>query len=199
MKIGISVTTTPNRPNVFQQWMDAYSKVCNYPVYVHSDTEYKGVGYSKNRCLNFLSDCDYQFLFDDDCMPIKPKWELDYIYSGLHHAAYTFDRQILSQQPNYIEYEKPNGCMMFFTKVCIQKVGGWDLDFKGYGYEHVNLSDRIYNNGLTPARYLDIYSNGLFKMADCPSSFTAEDRAQIPANYALYQEKFYNKEFKGFK
>lgn len=199
MKIGIAVTTTPNRSDVFQKWLEAYKSVCSYPLYIHNDTEYKGVGYSKNKCLAALADYDYQFLFDDDCMPAKIKWELEYIFSGLHHAAYTFDRQILHQQPNYIEYEKPCGCMLFFTKACVQKVGGWDKSFSGYGYEHVNVSDRIFNNGLTPARYLDVYSKWLFTMGDCPSSFTAQDRAQIPNNYALYQQKFYSKEFIEFK
>lgn len=203
MKIGIAVTTTFNRKSVYQQWINRYFDCCpNVPIYRHNDINYKGVVYSKNRCLQVLYDngFDYFFLFDDDCLISNPKFYEPYINSGLEHAAYTFNRQLKTVNDKYAEYIDPNGCMLFFTRNCIEKSGGWDTAFKGYGYEHSELSSRIYNLGLTPARFIDIpNSKGLFKMADCESSFTSADRALIPANYVLYQEKFYSKEFKPFK
>lgn len=203
MKIGVAVTTTPNREHVFQEWFKQYAEISpELPLYIHNDINYKGVGYSKNKCLSTLYDngCDYFFLFDDDCFIMHKLWSEYYIKSNLQHAAYTFDRKWITIADNYIEYEKPNGCMMFFTRACIDKVGGWDLKFKGYGYEHVNLSDRIFNAGLTPARYLDIKRPGaIFNMAQCESSFSIYDRMEIPRNEKLYKENFYSKEFKPFK
>lgn len=201
MKIGIAVTTTPSRPAVFEQWYKDYAQnTPEIPLYIHNDWNYKGVGYSKNKCLERLSECDYIFLFDDDCFIMQTKFYQKYINSGLEHACYTFDRAILSQHKSYTEFEKPNGCMLFLTRNVLYTVGGWDREFKGYGYEHCNFSDRVFNNGLTPARYIDIpNSEGLFKMADCESSFTYEDRISIPTNYKLYMDKFYSKEFIPFK
>ena len=203
MKIGLAVTTTPNRKNVFQEWYNHYAKFCpELRLYIHNDIDYQGVGYSKNKCLNALYEagCDYFFLFDDDCFIKHPGFFKFYIHSKLEHAAYTFNRKLISKGSIYNEYEDPNGCMLFFTRKCVEVAGGWSREFKGYGYEHSELSARIFNLGLTPARFIDIPdSSGLFEMADCESSFTARDRNQIPANYKLYQEKFYSKEFKPFK
>lgn len=230
MNIGIAVTTTPNRLNVYHEWYRHYSKFCaEIPLYVHNDWQYQGVAYSKNKCLNALQEmnCDYYFLFDDDCFITQHNWHELYINSGLEHACWNYNRtflrvgltiptfytcvveQRLGEKPTvnlgydtvyYSEYDKPNGCMLYATQKVIDTVGGFDTDFKGYGYDHVNWSDRIFNNGLTPARYIDIHnSKGLFEMANCESSFTSADRAQIPANFKLYQEKYLSKEFKPFK
>lgn len=203
MKIGVAVTTTPNREHVFQEWFKQYAEICpELPLYIHNDINYQGVCYSKNKCLSVLYEagCDYFFLFDDDCFIQHPKFFKLYIDSNLAHATYTFDREVLFINEKFVEFEKPNGCMMFFTRACIDKVGGWDTDFKGYGYEHVNLSDRIFNAGLTPARYLDIKVSGaIFSMAKCESSFSIYDRMEIPRNEKLYKENFYSKEFKPFK
>lgn len=90
--------------------------------------------------------------------------------------------------------------MIYLTRLAVDTAGGWDLDFKGYGYDHVNLSDRIFNNELTPKRYVDVWHDEHpFELADCESSFSQHDRAQIPNNLSLYQKKFYSKEFKPFK
>lgn len=173
-----------------------------------------GVGVAKNKCLELLYDagCTHFFLFDDDCRPIVNEWWLPYINSGLYHACWNFNRTLIAKHaknllrnppipvPAYWEYEKPNGCMLYFTKMAIDMVGGWDLQFTGYGYDHVNLSDRIFNNGITPGRYIDVPNTShLFEMAKCESSFTSHDRSKIPENLKLYQQNYYSKEFKPFK
>lgn len=217
IKIGIAITTTPERRTVFEH---TYSTICNNSIpgsiiYYHIDINKIGVSMSKNKCLEVLykNDCEHFFLFDDDCFPLIENWYLPYIGSGLWHACWNYNRQIIGkyekryainypslQIPAHWEYDKPNGCMLYLSKMAIDVVGGWDTDFKGYGYEHVNLSDRIYNNKITPSRYLDIpNSSHIFALSDCESSFTLQDREMIPSNYELYQQKFYSKEFKPFK
>lgn len=202
-RIGLAVTTTPNRSDVFNKWINSYNEICpNLPLYIHNDWLYKGVCYSKNRCLSALYDinCDFFMLFDDDCI-IKNQYFADkYINSGLNHACYTFSRQLLKQHESYTEYVDPNGCMLFFKRICLDAVGGWDTSYTGFGYEHSDFSSRIFNAGLTPARFIDIpNSKGLFEMAKCQSSFSSKDRMQIPTNYKLYQQNYYSKEFKPFK
>lgn len=228
MKIGIAITTH-NRPYIAQQTFDILHR--NRPensvfgivddASVNPPFGYRtnqpnvfrfenrvGVSMAKNKCLELLHNagCTHFFLFDDDCRPIADNWWLPYVNSGLNHACWNYNRELIAcnyaykEKPAYNEYKKPNGCMLYFTRECINIAGGWDLDFKGYGFEHVSLSDRVYNIGLTPARYIDVPdSKGLFELANCESSFTNSDRAQIPNNLHLYQQKFYSKEFKPYK
>jgi hypothetical protein len=204
MKIGIAVTTTPNREKVFNQWYEYYSEKCpELPLYIEFDETYKGVAKSKNKCLSALYDagCDHFFLFDDDVFIIKDNWYEKYISSGLNHACWNVDRKFISLTQNYVEYETPNGCMLYCTRNVLDVVGGWDTQFKGYGYDHVNWSDRIFNAGLTPARYIDVRdSKDLFRLANCESSIPAEIRAKtIPINKKLWKENFNSKEYKPFK
>lgn len=228
MKVGIAITTK-NRPEVCRETFailndlrpkDSFIGVVDdgsaVPPFGFSNnymSQYRfnyshGVGYAKNKCLEMLHNagCTHFFLFDDDCRPLVDKWWEPYVNSRLAHACWTFDRKLISEVrdvwpvKDHDVYEKPNGCMLYFTRECIDKAGGWDLDFKGFGYEHVSLSDRIYNLGLTPARYIDVpNSKGLFELANVPSSFTSKDRDMIPTNLHLYQQKYYSKEFKPFK
>jgi hypothetical protein len=202
MKIAICITTTPNRVHVLNKTMANWMYVAPQGsfLFVHNDVDYEGVSKAKNKCLAWSEFADVVFCFDDDICPVDTTWAERYINSGLEHACYTFGRKLINSTPTYNEFEKPCGCMLFFTRKCIDTVGGWDTSFRGYGYEHCNISDRIYNAGLTPARYIDIpNSAGLFEMADCESSFTSANREQIPANLKLYQQRFYSKEFKPFK
>lgn len=165
----------------------------------------QGISVAKNKCLELCSYADYIFLSDDDVFPISDSWAWDYISSGLYHACYTFGRSILNINPVYVEYEKPCGCLMFFKKQVIEEVGGFDTEFQKWGFEHVSLSDRIYNNGFTPARYID--SNHLTKLFhsmdehhEIQSSVLLQDRINsIAINEKLYKEKFNSTEFKPYK
>lgn len=213
MKIGIGITSTPQRSIVAHSCLKDWQKFLpdNATIFMHVDTGYKGVSKAKNEVLKLCYEwgADFIFIVDDDISPLVDKWWEPYINSGLNHACWNYDRKLLNYGCEadygkcnyYAEYEKPNGCMLCFTRHCIETAGGWDLDFQGFGYEHVNLSDRIFNNGLTPARYIDIpNSKHLFELADCESTFSNEVRmATIPRNLKLYQQKYYSKEFKPFR
>lgn len=210
MKIGVACTTTPNREHVYKQWFSQYAKMSpEVFLYVHNDVDYRGIAYSKNKCLATLyaMGCTDLFLFDDDCMPTVEKWYEPYVNSGLNHACWNLNREKIytsylgSNKPTHIAYEKPNGCMLYVKREVLDVVGGWDVHFRGYGYDHVNWSDRIFNAGFTPARYIDIQnSSSLFKMIDCQSSVSEEIRMRtIPINEKLYKERFNSKEFKPFK
>lgn len=188
MKIGIGVTTY-NRPEHFKmfhsQVMKNWVGITNpkyidnrgefldnnsYPVYKSDDsTNRLGIAARKNECLRALKDCDYIFLFDDDCFPIKAGWAEFFIEahkaSGQHHFMYLKDtpgikkintylerKDELSIEAKYIvdEYNNCSGCMMFLTKEVIKQVGAYNPQYGIYGFEHAGYSNRIHSAGLTP-------------------------------------------------
>ena len=185
MKIGIGVTTY-NRPKHRANWSDIWHKFIGTDKAYHiaSDdinglgydysNERKGIAYRKNECLRALQDCDYVFLFDDDCFPIKKGWSEFFIEahkaSGQHHFLYIKETPTIKQTHIHLKPEDPlipslpysineynncGGCFMFLTKEVIEKVGAFDETFGLYGFEHADYSDRIHMAGLTPmGKYL---------------------------------------------
>lgn len=201
-----------------------------YVTEIFRFNEHQGIPVCKNKCLELLDDCDYIFIFDDDCWPIKTDWEklyIDtYLRSGNHHFSFTWthkkngtigyklvcshkatvkkliiseksesdsvnisdtitDDEIDSIRSRMIEemnirvgfqyyriedsfkvieetwwkinqFEETNGVMMFFTKRCIETAGGWDTNFRLYGCEHTELSERIANMNLCKWKHLDV-------------------------------------------
>lgn len=215
MRIGLGITTH-NRYRVFLQsylsWrflLPANGKLVvvddgsDFPVeeaHFRFDTP-QGIATAKNKCLELLHDCDVVFLADDDIYPTQAQWWNIYTEANLEHACFTFGRRVLNTKPRYIEFEKPCGCLLYLTRKAIDTVGGYDTTFHKYGYEHVNLSDRIFNNGLTPARYLDVpLSRSFFISLDerkaVESSVSKKDRiANIYHNKKLYEENYNSKQF----
>lgn len=165
----------------------------------------QGIASAKNKCLELAKDYDYIFLSDNDFWPITSDWWKPFINSGLNHACWIIDRKEIKKNDVYTEYDLPRGCLLFLKNEVLPIVGGMDTDFGLWGYEHASYSDRIFNAGLTPVRYLHI--NGTEKMfysldlrgkveSSVPDNIRAE---HIPRNYALYQQKYYSKEFKPFR
>jgi glycosyltransferase involved in cell wall biosynthesis len=157
-----------------------------------------GVAAAKNKCLELLEGCDYIFLFDDDCYPVRDKWWEPYIKSGIHHLSFTFERtkrgrngndKITSQYGLSI-YKNPCGCMLFYTKECIEKVGGFNLGFGKYGHEHVDHSIRIYNAGLIHHPFVDIdHSFSLF--------YSGDYNAAVSSSVSGSEKKIRNEWLKG--
>ena len=190
MKIGIGVTTY-NRPRhaelcekqitglTFSQSYSTngggvigadFNHNTVYMLVVDDSKERKGIAYRKNECLKRLAHCDYIFLFDDDCFPIKDGWAEFFIgahkASGQHHFLYlkeTSTIRLIQAHQNrdlgadykfsirtIMEYNNCGGCFMFLTKEVIEKVGGYCKDYGYYGFEHAGYSQRIHAAGLTP-------------------------------------------------
>ena len=119
----------------------------------------KGVARSKNECLKNLKNCDYVFLFDDDCFPQADGWANIYIEAHLatdiHHfifigPPYSDEAQTVNVN-DFPVWVSPNagGVLMFLTKTAIQKVGGYNQGYKNYGYEHSGYSNRVFRAQLT--------------------------------------------------
>lgn len=172
-----------------------------------------GISRAKNKCFELLDDCDHIFLFDDDCYPVVQGWEKPYIESGINHLSFTFDRlansrqngnKVILSKENVIIYNNPCGCMCYFTKRCLEVVGGFNPIYNVYGYEHVDLSVRIYNAGLTENKFMDIPNSiNLFYSLDyhcaISSSVGISKGIYIRENKRIYDQMQKSKEYIPYK
>lgn len=229
MKIAICITTR-NRPEAFNKTYANWEKHlpdeakifvvddCSGCVYVDADyrfSERSGIPKVKNKCLELAFDwgADHIFLSDDDCYPISDNWHKPYIESGVNHLCYTFTSgwngtpawrqgQI---KDNLVYHVLGCGCIMYFTRKCLEVVGGFDDSFGLGKYEHTNMSRRIFNAGLTDAPFIDVVdSDKLFHSMDqhgeIERSFTDKEQKEllkINAKHSL--SKMNSKEYIDFK
>ena len=88
---GIGITTK-DRPELLKALVDSIHKhtdMSNVLLHIEDDSiERLGVAKRKNNCLRALKDCDYVFLFDDDCHPIKDGWIEFFTNSKYNHLLY---------------------------------------------------------------------------------------------------------------
>lgn len=180
-EIAIAISTY-NRPEVFNRTLLQFKKYTPPEITIfivdggspeqYSSPHYKfnyraTISEVKNKCLQLCYDSNatHIFLFDDDCYPINDNWHLPYIESNWNHLCYTFMHHY-GYDKNIKRHSLANGCGMYFTRTCIDKVGGFDTNYKNK-YEHVDLSIRIYNAGLIPTPFADvIQSNQLLYCLD---------------------------------
>ena len=163
MRIGIGITTTPSRPAHLELCLSQINKHMpkDAMLFVAHDTNKMGVAHQKNKCLEALNECDYVFLFDDDCFPIEDGWAdayiSEYIRTGNHHFLKINEMptiEIKGVIDGITSWTNCAGCMMFLTRSAIQTVGAFGKYGK-YGMEHAGYSERIYMAGLTPfGKYL---------------------------------------------
>lgn len=177
-----------------------------------------GIAAAKNKCFELLDDCDQIFLLDDDTYPISHYWWKPYIESPEPHLMYIFkqyppsykgpqlnDTVKLYEDDKIIAYSHPRGCMLYFDRKCLELVGGMDTIFGKACHEHPDLSNRIYNAGLTRFRYMDVPgSEKLFYSGDehktVQTTWTGKLRAtQIQNNAPIYEKRYSQKIFFPYK
>lgn len=177
VKIGVGITSY-NRPECLKECLEhiyKHTKFSDFICHVAFDTDEdrKGVAYRKNECLRALKDCDYVFLFDDDCYPIKDGWVEFFVNaskaSSFNHFLYLNESHNKYEVTNYFtnkinassgttfssegecsftsiaHYKDCGGVFMFMTKECIDKVGAFNEKFNFYGFEHCDWSMRASN------------------------------------------------------
>src|SRR3990167_7700106 len=114
-------------------------------------------------------------ILEDDLMPRISNWfemykDL-YLYTGIHHLCRVQDKQIPEVIPEFtnnlktkglipIYGTKPRGDFIFITKEILRKVGGFNPEFKGAGFSHIEWQNRIIKAGLIPHpnKWIDIRS-----------------------------------------
>lgn len=226
-KIGVGITCMYNvRDALFQYAMQKHTENnpqdnITYSIHYDSAENRQGVAKSKNECLRELKDCDHIFLFDDDTFPCHPDWHKEFIAAAQimnqHHLMYipgkTHNRGHTGKGVqgahfgDLIQYTHSWGCMLYFTKECIEKAGGFNEEFEIYGYEHAELSYRIHNMGLTSFPFLTIknVTNFIYSVDyegspegivdDGTSSMAGLDaRAIVNRNAALFAKMHLSKE-----
>lgn len=118
-----------------------------------------GIAKNKNKCIEKLYEhnCDYYFLFDEDCYPRQLEWEKLYIKAHertkIHHMIFNTDGLAGIRRGKVIldsvqEWTNCTGVMLFFTKTLLETIGGFDPVFNIYGYEHANFSLRSHAAGM---------------------------------------------------
>lgn len=227
MKIGIGVTTHNRREVLLHSLAEirrfaptgAVIVVVDdaseepYPEATYRFEANAGIARAKNKCLELLDDagCDEFFLFDDDTYPICSDWWRPYVESDEPHLMYIFtdfrdrptlrDTTVLYADSKLTAYSHARGCMLYLSRVCLERAGGMNPIFGRWGWEHPNLSERIYNLGLTTFRYADIPgSDRLIHSGDefleVKSTILGEERQKwIGRNQKLHQGLFDATEF----
>ncbi|WP_417444626.1 glycosyltransferase family 2 protein [Joostella sp.] len=229
MKIGIGITTH-NRYEVFKESFEEIKKYSPKDAKIvviddASDLPIKeatfrfdknvGIAKAKNKCFELLDDCDHIFLFDDDTYCISENWHLPYINSKEPHLMYIFqdfsteknlnDNVLIFEDSKLKAYSHSRGCMLYFDREVLKKVGGMNPLFGKWGWEHPELSDRIYNNGLTTFKYADVVgSDKLIYSLDehqkvKSTVFGTDRKEQIKKNDALYRSLKDSKDFVPYK
>ncbi len=173
-----------------------------------------GIASAKNKCIELLDGCEHIFLFDEDVWPIVKDWHLPYIESGVKHLSFTFPflvsgkqngRKLIGDKYGLNEYQSPCGCLLYIHREVVDAIGGFDVDYPQWGMEHVDYSNRAFNAGLTPARYLDVKNSlDLFYSLDhyqeVAGSVPREVRKfTIPENKARFKINFHSKEYMPYK
>ena len=223
-KIGISITTH-DRYDIFKRCYENVKKYApeNSVIVVVDDASATpvpeatfrfeknvGIAVAKNKAFELLYDsgCEHFFMFDDDCWPQKEDWYVPYVESKEPHLNYIFeefkgvgasklnDTLLIYQDSEIKAFSHARGCMCYYKRICLEKVGGMDPIFGKWGFEHPSLSDRIYNAGLTSFRYMDVPDSGELiysrdeHMNNVNSTVIGEERrACIERNAKLYEER----------
>jgi hypothetical protein len=198
--IGVGLTTYGNRQTPALEMIRKYTPEAKIVT-----VDCKGIAKAKNMCLALLDDCEHIFLMDDDTFPIVDNWHEPYINAGIPNLCYTFNRKVLSVKNGIKEHELPCGCMIYINRKCLDVVGGFDENFEGYAYEHVNYSQRVCNSGLQYAPFLDVVDSHLLihsmdEHKQITSSVSHQDRSDgILANRNLFMKNRDSKEWKPYK
>ena len=147
-----AVTTTPRRED--------YSML-QKADFIYNDKKGRGIAYAKNQCLKEAKDSEYVFLFDDDVFTLQKGWE-DYFIelsksTGEQHFLYMRDNILtpkIGEKDELDFYASCNGCFIFLTKKVLEAVGGFNPQYRRYGFEHASYSTRIHKAGLTSQKYI---------------------------------------------
>jgi glycosyltransferase involved in cell wall biosynthesis len=161
-----------------------------------------GIAKAKNKCFELLEGCEHIFLFDDDCYPKVKDWHLPYVNSQYNHLMYIFGNfsngkpngnRRLTEIEDAVIYENPCGCMIYYNRICLDKVGGMDPEYGIWGFEHPDHSVRIYNAGLTPHKFMDVKgSNDLFFSHDKEQTIERSVPTTIRARHIHTNKVKYN-------
>lgn len=173
--------------------------------------------------------CDHIFLSDDDCYPSAQWWQ-PYVQSGEHHLSlqqrqkkwcqkccattmYNYDcvpgrlrcsvchpGQQLYEDDKIHAVAWGSGAFLYFTRECIQRIGGFRTEYGRYGIEHWDIGIRARNVGMTRFAFQDILNPALHAtdaLSQGRRSCVPRDirTAQLKKNWEIFQKYQDSKEF----
>lgn len=125
--------------------------------------ENTGIAKAKNTCLSLAIEYGYDhiFLFDDDCWPLQNNW-MEYFIDAHNKTGFNILTRLdnasklgvhlqKTYTKNYISIEKYNnslGCFISLTRNVIETIGGFNINFNHYGFEHCEYEHRAFLAGL---------------------------------------------------
>lgn len=144
-----------------QNWVKSYKKLT-----LISSSKNFGIASNCNQALGALQDVDFGFLINDDIFFKHPGWVDKYIRAMIQtpykHFCYMGGK--LGIGYSYSEFIKDieishhnltMGSFLTFSKDILKTIGGFDIRFGKYGFEHVDWTERIAAANLT--RKFDIF------------------------------------------
>lgn len=145
--------------NSTDEFKDDNRLICEkYNVnYKYNDSR-QGIAKNKNQCIEFCNtyNCDYLFLFDDDCFPKADNWDMEFIdvctTKNMHHLMWLInvgDIRLVENNGIYATFNNCLGVCLFFDRYAIDKLQGYRKEFGIYGFEHAEISHRAKALGLT--------------------------------------------------
>lgn len=137
-------------------------KICeSFKVGYKRNPRRLGIAKNKNAGIEMLRELfspDYFFLFDDDCMPRAKDWDLPFIClaesHGIEHSMHIAEAApdvVVKRQVDQIfrEWTNCGGYCLFFTRLALHTLRGFNPNFAIYGFEHAELSIRAAREGFT--------------------------------------------------
>lgn len=148
MKLGLGIITIPRRIAELPADIKTSPET---EVFVHNDTELRGVAYSRNECIKKLYDagCDYIALCDDDMIYLKQNWFEDVVaVMDKHRRPYCCFPDTMGGGRTDLEggiesWAQYIGAFYILHRDVIDEVGYFSPAFKGYGFEDVHYKYRL--------------------------------------------------------
>ncbi len=124
-----------------------------------------GVSRCKNTGIKTLSGCDHLFLADDDMLYNGRWWEpyiIANVKTGIGHfsfrppsAEFPWDNTDSESvdTTNGVplrRVKQSNGCLQYFSKSAIAKLGGFKVLPYRFGFEHLDMEERAVRAGVSP-------------------------------------------------
>ena len=214
MKIGVCISTTPDRLGLFKHCWDVWEQHMPYGAvltYVNDECG-AGVARTKNASLKVLESLGVTdfFLVDNDTVPISKDWWIPYTEHSEHHLMYQFklpgkpkkDMEELYRDDKTVAYSHTRGAMLYVDNKVLEVVGGMDTRYYN-GFEHPDWTNRIFNAGLTTFRAMDVpNSHELLYCLDQDGeveSSIARSSANRVKNASLYRASRNSREYKEFR
>jgi len=118
-----------------------------------------GPGRNKNRLFKVLRNYKHIFIIEDDLFLLRKGWEKFFIsayeVSGIHHFTFSppgpYGKCLNESKFGDVIIQHPQfdgGAFAYYSKEVLEKCGGFCKEFKGYGWEHCEFSERIHRAGL---------------------------------------------------